>query len=404
MSMIEERSEKVVSLNGDGFTKVVSMHEQIASIPSIPISTNTQLLLPLKVVFFNGRQTPPLSEKWKSWVQSMHSKQHHHTWIKAGIEKSILSSIYQHMEIHNELIVALTDKWCPKTNTFIFPWGETTITLEDMFVLGGFSLLGHSVTINNALYDADMLRIQQALFDSWTKPTRKCTHHSWINYFMDTGMELEHQVFLVLWLSRFVFPRTVVSVEMFPIAIQLSKGFRLALAPAVLADIYRELGLLKDYISSSGKVSSGDNRKPLFLCAPFQLLQVWVWERFPSLSPTPGLIQPGEPRVARWDKIHKLVVQDIGFALNSSGGNFQWRPYAATLSNWQPPPAYYGEVGSKLPNSSVIWMLGVFLMLNSKRSESNQGALREAEQSKIQCKVIFKLQSYETGYVVNGGG
>lgn len=30
-------------------------------------------------------------------------------------------------------------------NTFILPWGEATITLEDVMVLGGFSVLGDSI-------------------------------------------------------------------------------------------------------------------------------------------------------------------------------------------------------------------------------------------------------------------
>ena len=35
--------------------------------------------------------------------------------------------------------------WSPKTNTFIFPWVEVTISLEDVMILGGFSVLGECV-------------------------------------------------------------------------------------------------------------------------------------------------------------------------------------------------------------------------------------------------------------------
>lgn len=47
--------------------------------------------------------------------------------------------------LHSDLVIALAGKWCLGTNTFILPWGESTVTLEDMLVLGGFSVLGHCV-------------------------------------------------------------------------------------------------------------------------------------------------------------------------------------------------------------------------------------------------------------------
>ncbi|PWA75158.1 hypothetical protein CTI12_AA245540 [Artemisia annua] len=31
------------------------------------------------------------------------------------------------------------------TKTFVFKWGEVTVTLEDIMVVGGYSVLGHSV-------------------------------------------------------------------------------------------------------------------------------------------------------------------------------------------------------------------------------------------------------------------
>ena len=61
--------------------------------------------------------------------------------------------------------------------------------------------------------------------------------------FMNTGSDIEHEAFLVLWLSRFVFPisYSLVTQRVFPIAVHLARGTKIALAPAILATIYRDL-------------------------------------------------------------------------------------------------------------------------------------------------------------------
>lgn len=48
---------------------------------------------------------------------------------------------------NKDLILVLAEKWCRETNTFVFPWGEATITLEDIMVSlsGGFSDLGSPI-------------------------------------------------------------------------------------------------------------------------------------------------------------------------------------------------------------------------------------------------------------------
>lgn len=67
---------------------------------------------------------------------------------------------------------------------------------------------------------------------------------------MDRGSEIEHEAFLALWLSRSVFPFSfkTVSKSVFPIALHLARGTRIALAPAVLASIYRDMSSLKEKI------------------------------------------------------------------------------------------------------------------------------------------------------------
>ncbi|KAK2355553.1 Aminotransferase, plant mobile domain family protein [Trifolium repens] len=92
-------------------------------------------------IHFKGWKNP--QTKWGHWVEKLTAEQAF-TWNKTGICDALLSSLY-HFPHNPSLILALVQYWSPKTNTFVFPWGEATITLEDVMILGGFSVLGESV-------------------------------------------------------------------------------------------------------------------------------------------------------------------------------------------------------------------------------------------------------------------
>lgn len=306
--------------------------------PFLPIPPNTNSseveTLPLKVRY-RGRNFP--QKNWKEWVSQLHSR-HQSTWKKAGIHEAILSSTYR-VQRHNELVLEVAERWCSETNSFLFPWGAATITLEDMIVLGGYSVLGCSVSKH--LETNDAAKVNDSLTEAYRQISvaRMVTHCAWMDYFMGTGHELEHQAFLSLWLSRYVFPGYVayrVRKHIFPIAVRLASGIMIALAPAVLASIYRDLRLLRDTIGAARFIASKDNTnsRALDLWAPFQLVQLWVWERFPALRPKPNFVEHmGEPRVARWHTVKKLNTKKVRFLINSAGDSFQWRPYASVSAN-----------------------------------------------------------------------
>uniref|UniRef100_A0A803LYD7 Aminotransferase-like plant mobile domain-containing protein n=1 Tax=Chenopodium quinoa TaxID=63459 RepID=A0A803LYD7_CHEQI len=162
-------------------------------------------------------------------------------------------------------------------------------------------------------------------------------HTEWMSYFMGIGGELEHVAFLSLWLSRYVFSTNhycKISQDVFPIAIYLARGTRIALAPAVLASIYRDLSLLKDKIA--GILNEWVARK-LVLWAPFQLVQLWGWERFPTLGPSPINILNGESRLSRWRKLERPNLLRVMLDFESLGKSFVWRPYGICVENWQFP-------------------------------------------------------------------
>ncbi|KAL8093393.1 hypothetical protein AgCh_035314 [Apium graveolens] len=271
------------------------------------------------------------SQKWKIWVHSLKPK-YQEIWKQAGIYEAILASTYK-IPKHKELIIGLAERWCAETNTFVFPWGEVTITLEDVMFLGGYSVLG-------ALYLTPLPDEYVGIFDSLKNVYRKvrltCGGNvigsMWMEYFMSSGKELEHEAFLAMWLSRFVLVRSYanIAVHDFHVAIYLSRGKRIALAPVVLASIYRDMGLLHHSILDSVELKSRVHLR--FVLCHADLVHMWAWERFPKLRPTPDVVEMEEPRSARWNGVRVSKVRDVRAALDSGKESFIWRPYV-TSSN-----------------------------------------------------------------------
>ncbi|XP_074319850.1 uncharacterized protein LOC141656734 [Silene latifolia] len=279
-------------------------------------------------------------EGWKTWVEKL-EETHESVWRKAGIFDAIKGSTY-HIHKVSDLIYCLVERWCPETNTFIFPWGEATVTLEDVYVLGGFSPLGVSVLSKSSL-GKDVEFVENELIKIYAK----CyvSHLRWQEHFMGCGdQKMEHAGFLCLWLSRHVFPsRTtgVVTQAVFAIAAMISCGAKLAFGPAVLASVYGDLSLLKK------KIVGCVSRRCLKLTSPLHLVQVWACERFPSLGPIPRMIKSGEIRLARWVSHARRLYDDLDdmkMCLDSSRETFRWRPYTISLANWS-LPRFYVDAG-----------------------------------------------------------
>ncbi|XP_058220050.1 uncharacterized protein LOC131330472 isoform X1 [Rhododendron vialii] len=358
VAITEEREELMVSPSGKNPTRrlahflkpsVTSIKGPVFHLPSVfklpsgtfrsPTSSTTPITdLPFKVEFERCRN--PL-RMWKSWFDRMHSI-HQSTWKKAGIYEAIVNSTYQ-IRVDKEIVLGLAEKWCSDTNTFVFEWGEGTVTLEDVLVLGGYSILGKSVL--TPLENGELVEIDEKLMKGRSElvqsKNKKAGQHGWLRLFMGSGSKIEHEAFLALWLSRHVFPcgHDVINRNVHSIAIHLARGMRIALAPAVLSWLYRDLRLLKNAIFSKRKRKVGLN-----LWAPMQMVGVWAWERFPTLRPRPNPLKPGEPRMAKWNKVKKKNIENVGLALSSSRECFQWRPYAISEKNWVFPKFYKERV------------------------------------------------------------
>ncbi|KAK2387291.1 serine/threonine-protein phosphatase 7 long form protein [Trifolium repens] len=278
-------------------------------------------------IYFNGWRCQPIV-KWVRWVDKLKPK-YESVWKKAGIFEAILST-KSHIMKNQDLVYGVVEKWCSETNTFVFLFGEATITLEDVMILGGYPILGDPVFIS--LEDQEMREVEKKLIlakEHLTPPTTSL----WMAMFIDKGSEIELEAFLVTWLSFFVFPHKYHAVQsfLFPIAIHLARGNTIALAPAVLACLYKDLSLFKETIVGLKKCSVRSDKLPLVLQvnvqSPFYLVQVWVWERFRNLQPQPKLINNRDPLLLRWDMVTALKIDNVRLALDSARHDFIWRPY-----------------------------------------------------------------------------
>ncbi|KAJ4827342.1 hypothetical protein Tsubulata_003298 [Turnera subulata] len=297
--------------------------------------------LPFKVTC--SRASPRL---WISWVHNLEPK-YQSLWKKAGIYEAIMGSTRTTKQEGYGLIIGLAEKWCPQTNTFIFPWGEATITLEDVFVLGGLSALGSPVfacPVNTKEMKETEAKLFGARREIQRGPSLKPCQYAWMRLFKDSGSEIEHEAFLSFWLTRFVsaYSTTILPSRFFGIAIHLARGVQVALGPAVLASIYRDLSLLKGAMvgSKRGKnVSSG-----ITVRSPFQLVQLWGWERFPGLQAEVISIKNGDPRSTLRPGLRSLQVKNVRLVLDTAGETFRWRPYASRLNSCH-IPKFYKENG-----------------------------------------------------------
>ncbi|KNA20655.1 hypothetical protein SOVF_050240 [Spinacia oleracea] len=374
-SIFEVREELMISNNGtvnptlrrtSYFLKPL-INPTNESLPKPPLSVfpsspNLNIKDLKRKVYFDGRPNPQHS--WKYWVETL-QQTHENTWEKAGIFDAIRVSTYN-IKRDNELVIGLAERFSAETNTFVFPWGEASITLEDVNILGGFSLLGCSVV--DPLWTEEILLLEKKLVDAFDvirsrmKRGDHVTHCWWMDYFMGKGGELEHVALLVLWLSRYVFSKNfynIISQNVFTLAINLSIGIKIALAPAVLGAIYRDLRLLKQYILGFS-CEAGNECENLVVWGLFQLVQLWGWERFPRLGPEPEALSKGEPRVARWHNMTKLIIKDLRKELEVDAGSFYWKPYATYVKNWEFPKYYSHQEMKVLLDSNVDEQLQSF--------------------------------------------
>jgi len=302
---------------------------------------------PLNIHFNGWRQQ---NSKWDKWVDELKLK-HETVWKKVGIFEAIMSTKCRRIRKNQNLLYGIVEKWCCETNTFVFPFGEATITLEDIMVLGGYPVIGDPVFAS--LEDQEMKEIEEKLILAREQLYRKQGGRPrttlWMDVFVDKGREIEHEAFLATWLSVYVFPhKALVKKSLFPIAVHLASGNPIALAPAILASIYKDLTLFKKTIVGLSKYPVGGDRfsKEVSLQSPFYLVQIWVWGRFKSLQSQlkTTMTNHGDPFWFRWRRSKDMKIEDVRLALDSGIDDFIWRPYVR----------YADKRGMFYPNDEIL--------------------------------------------------
>ncbi|XP_056699849.1 uncharacterized protein [Spinacia oleracea] len=197
-------SEMVLPSNGKPSLTSSKQSQTLFNPPPNPDSTKpiSPVLKSLssRVHFYGWRY--PL-KNWNSWVEKLRPS-FESTWKKASIFEAIMASTLEIPKCR-ESIFALTQKWCPENSSFVMPWGEVTITLEDVLILGGFSVTGDSVL--SQICSKELLEIENSLLAGWSELTGKArnwkaSEQQWMDNWMGTRQEFEHQAFLSFWLSR----------------------------------------------------------------------------------------------------------------------------------------------------------------------------------------------------------
>ncbi|KAL5186806.1 Serine/threonine-protein phosphatase 7 long form [Glycine soja] len=204
------------------------------------------------------------------------------------------------LKVNGALVNAFIERWRPKTHTFHLKCGETTITLQDVSVLLGISVDGRPLTGNTnidwfelchellgVMPDDDAIDGNSLLL-SWLT-----SQFANINDFIGNQQGLER--FARAWILRFIGGVMFVekSSKRVPMRyLQFLRDLRecstYAWGATLLGNLYREMCIATDYHAKS--------------IGGFTLLiQLWAWERCPTLAPS--VIPPQQqnaPLAYRW--------------------------------------------------------------------------------------------------------
>ncbi|XP_062200223.1 uncharacterized protein LOC133902915 [Phragmites australis] len=246
---------------------------------------------------------------------------------------------------------ALLSLWDPATHAFRLPAGPATFTLEDALVLAGLPPSG--APLDRPLTpDEEDLRIRLVIekekimeLHPCARAARRVSAEVWLEWFDGSGIrpgeddELRRLGFFAYWLAFFVTPwlraRSVELPErVFALAARLSLGERIALGPAMVANLYADMDKIVTFAVADRVSGRIDVRAPLWL------LQVWMWERYKRLRP-PQLKAPQFPissvRVLHWSQRKRTSTPEEALQVLLDEACFDWRPYLYNSLNWMEP-------------------------------------------------------------------
>ncbi|RYQ92858.1 hypothetical protein Ahy_B09g099099 isoform E [Arachis hypogaea] len=207
-----------------------------------------------------------------------------HDWIILYLETAGLYHLVrlnsQWFWVDEPLLSAFIERWCPETHTFHMPFGECTITLQDVAYQLGLPIDGFHERFRVLLADA-------------SEETVRIYARAYIM------MLLSSQLFVDKNANR-------IHLRWLPYLASMDDLSRYSWGSAALAWLYRCL-------------CRGTNRNVVNLAGPLQLLQSWIFWRFPSLRPSSFDVF-GFPLASRYGLL---------FSVQNLFDYFMWEPYSS---------------------------------------------------------------------------
>lgn len=205
------------------------------------------------------------------------------------------------------LVSAFVERWQPETNTFHMPFGEMTITLDDVSAILSIPVSGRSLSSPTLSTDRDAVSLlHRALCVSNAvardELSRVHGHSVRLQWLRDTfravtdaaglpSVQFAARAYLLYVLGCTLFTDksgTRVSIQYLDPLLQLDRIHTYAWGAAGLAHLYRQLGL-------------ATRRDVKQIAGYLTLLETWVYEHFRLFRPTPDLTYTIDlPLARRW--------------------------------------------------------------------------------------------------------
>ncbi|CAN1165230.1 Serine/threonine-protein phosphatase 7 long form homolog, partial [Linum perenne] len=187
------------------------------------------------------------------------------------------------------LITTMIERWRPETSTFHLPFGECTITLEDIAYITGLPVDGEAVTRPIPSQWGELFRSllgtsppdssPGTLKNSWLKD-----NFSWLSPDVDdTTVEQYARAYILSMFGQFMFcERTgsVVHAYYLTVLRDWEAASRFSWGSAVLSVLYREMSKAVLGINATSS-PRGD------LGGWATIVQIWTYERISFLAPVP---------------------------------------------------------------------------------------------------------------------
>ena len=156
---------------------------------------------------------------------------------RTGVLKAIVSSrcLSNFRDLYN--FHHLVQRWCTTTHTFFFSYGELTVTLENVANQLLLPILG-DINLATLEFSPEEEAIKAEL-------KKRMTGNAKLSYWVSSSSKFSvvalHAAFVAFWLCKFVFrshPHYAIKPLYFHLAIEISAGVSLPLAPMFLGHLY----------------------------------------------------------------------------------------------------------------------------------------------------------------------